>query len=81
MITIDELQDSDAGFGIILLRYRQLKNVTLPTLSQETCIPLSVLEKIELGTLRPDMLTLKTLSIFFDEDFTLLFIEEPKNVH
>lgn len=81
MMRIDELRDFNASFGIILLHYRQLLNVTLPALSQETDIPLPVLEKIELGRLQPNQAILETLSTFFNEDFSLLFHDVPKRIH
>ena len=56
---------ANAGFGLLLLSYRQRFGVTLP----ESGIPLSVLEEIELGNLAPDKNVLAILSLYFNEDF------------
>ncbi len=58
-----------AGFGMLLFACRQRFGITLAELSAESGIPLSVLEDIELGTLRPDKNVLDTLSLFFHEEF------------
>ena len=60
---------ANAGFGLLLLSYRQRFGVTLPELSSESGIPLSVLEEIELGNLAPDKNVLAILSLYFNEDF------------
>ena len=57
---------ANAGFGLLLLSYRQRFGVTLPELSG---IPLSVLEEIELGNLAPDKNVLAILSLYFNENF------------
>lgn len=60
---------ANAGFGLLLLSYRQKFGVTLPELSSDSGIPLSVLEQIELGNLSPDSNVLSALSLYFHEDF------------
>lgn len=57
-----------AGFGLLLLSYRQKFDITLPELSSESGIPLSVLEQIELGNLCPDKNVLAVLSLYFHEN-------------
>lgn len=64
MMRTDELLDFNACFGITLLHYRQLLNVTLPALSPATDIPFPALEKIELRRLQPNQVILETVSTF-----------------
>ena len=65
-----------------MLSYRQRFGVTLPELSSESGIPLSVLEEIELGNLAPDKNVLAILSLYFNENFELkLFDSEAVKIH